>query len=392
MLISSGLVTSSALAEAEARQAAAGGHLDTVLLELGLVDEGKLLDLVGSISGFPVATADDLRRISDETLALVPAKLARRARAVPFASTPTTVSVALLDPRNLAVHDELGFVSGRRVTVHVALEARIAEALEKYYDEPMPARFGSLVDRMNRARFMWRHDATPGSIEARATEPRAAATPHERASHSSPPLRPTTPPTPHPSPTPAAAIASWNPPPLPLPQTRSGAGSHTAELDLQAFEARLAVLGDREQIGNYVLAFLRRVFPRVLLFVVRRDTITGWLGSGSGVDMTALDTFELPLDQPSLFASLAKEGNFHVGPLPPLPAHRQLAALWGGQLPRRCLLLPVRIKERLVTVIYCEIDDSTPPVDVYALQRLAAATSQAFEFCIVRRKMDQASG
>jgi hypothetical protein len=179
---------------------------------------------------------------------------------------------------------------------------------------------------------------------------------------------------------------------LPLPQSRAGSGPHAVDLDLEAFEARLAVLGDREQIGNYVLAFLRRVFPRVVLFVVRRDTVSGWLGSGSGVDLAALDAFELPLDQPSLFASLAREGNFHVGPLPPLPAHRQLAGLWGGQLPRRCLLLPVRIKERLVTVIYCEIDDSTPPIDVYALQRLAAATSQAFEFCIVRRKMDQASG
>lgn len=386
MLVSSGLVTQSALAEAEARHAAVGGHLDTVLLELDLVEESKLLDLVGSISGFPVATADDLRRIGDDALELVPAKLARRARAIPFAATPTTVSVALLDPRNLAVHDELGFVSGRRVSVHVALEARIAEALEKYYDEPMPARFGSLVDRMNRARFMWRHEATPGGVEPRAPQ-RGPAGPPAAA------LRPAAASPPHPSaPAPAAAIASWNPPPLPLPQGRAGAGPHAVDLDLEAFEARLAVLGDREQIGNYVLAFLRRVFPRVLLFMVRRDTVVGWLGSGSGVDMTALDSFQLALDQPSLFASLAKEGNFHVGPLPPLPAHRHLAALWGGQLPRRCLLLPVRIKERLVTVIYCEIDDSTPPVDVYALQRLAAATSQAFEFCIVRRKMDQASG
>ncbi|MFP5298944.1 MAG: hypothetical protein ACLGHL_08165, partial [Actinomycetota bacterium] len=42
----------------------------------------------------------------------------------------------------------------------------------------------------------------------------------------------------------------------------------------------------------------------------------------------------------------------HVGPLPPMPAHRELAQAWGGELPRDCVLLPVRLKDRLVAVIY----------------------------------------
>ena len=37
-----------------------------------------------------------------------------------------------------------------------------------------------------------------------------------------------------------------------------------------------------------------------------------------------------------------------------MPAHRQLARTWGGDLPRDCVMLPVRIKDRLVMVIYAD--------------------------------------
>src|SRR5690606_24737573 len=47
------------------------------------------------------------------------------------------------------------FVTGRRVRPLIASEARVFEALEKYYGLEAPTRFSKLVDRLNRARFLW---------------------------------------------------------------------------------------------------------------------------------------------------------------------------------------------------------------------------------------------
>jgi hypothetical protein len=414
-LLASGLLTSASFEEALRRQQSEGGHLDTALLELDAVPEDRILESVAALAGFPAARAEDLRGIDDDVLALVPAKFAKRLHAIPFAATTTSVSVAMLEPRNLALHDELAFVTGRRVVAYVALELRLREALEKFYGEPMHQRLAQLVDRANRARYMWQDGNKPAgrvgpplstSAPARpATGPGSGpptfvAAPNLDAP--APPADATTPTVVATAPPGISTVAppanhGWTPPPLPLPQLGSPAGNTKAGpstapvVDMDAFEARLSVLGDREQIGHHLLGFLRRSYPRVVLFMVKRDEVHGWLGSGHGVDLAALDAFRLNLSEPSLFADIAREGNFFVGPMPPLPAHRRLASLWGGQLPRRCLLLPVRIKERLVSVVYCDIDAATPPIDVYALQRLAAATGQAFEFCIVRRKLDQAN-
>src|SRR4029079_2834287 len=92
-------------------------------------------------------------------------KIARRLRAVPFRVEGGRLDVALMDPRNLAAQDEIAFASGKRVKVCVAAEIRILEALDKYYGEECPSRFGMVLDRLNRARFLWEKPAPPPAPE-----------------------------------------------------------------------------------------------------------------------------------------------------------------------------------------------------------------------------------
>src|SRR5690606_26614764 len=86
---------------------------------------------------------------------VVPAKVAKGRFAVPVRASSTQVEVAMIDTRDLAALDELAFVTGRRVRPLIASEARVFEALEKYYGLEAPTRFSKLVDRLNRARFLW---------------------------------------------------------------------------------------------------------------------------------------------------------------------------------------------------------------------------------------------
>jgi hypothetical protein len=58
-------------------------------------------------------------------------------------------------------------------------------------------------------------------------------------------------------------------------------------------------------------------------------------------------------------------------------------------MPRDCVLVPVRLRDRLVTVIYA---DGAPKgvggVDLGQMQRLAAVTATAYERCALQRKRD----
>jgi hypothetical protein len=156
-------------------------------------------------------------------------------------------------------------------------------------------------------------------------------------------------------------------------------------------ETRLLNPKDRDDVGATLIAYLRQDFTRVLLFKTVKTNVEGWMGAADGLDLDALRGVSVAFAQPSVFLSLKQGSAYYRGPLAPLPAHRDLARTWGGQLPSECLVLPVRIKDRLAAFIY--VDRATASLagaDMEGLQRLAAKTAIAFELCIMRSKLKQA--
>jgi hypothetical protein len=159
--------------------------------------------------------------------------------------------------------------------------------------------------------------------------------------------------------------------------------------NLGEVEAALARARDLEEVGQVLLGFLGRDHRRAALFQVSRDRVSGWQVHGTGVDRDAFAAFSIGFDQPSLFLNLRQGSGLYLGPLPPMSAHRQLARTWGGDLPRDCVLLPVRIKDRLVMALYA--DGATKgPVELPQMQRLMALATAAVERCILQRKRGEA--
>jgi hypothetical protein len=118
-----------------------------------------------------------------------------------------------------------------------------------------------------------------------------------------------------------------------------------------------------------------------------RDKITAWQAWGEGIDLKEFQRYAVGFDQPSLFLNLKNGSSVYLGPLPPMPAHRELARTWGGDLPRDCVMLPVRLNDRLVAVLYA---DGGKTVDLVSLQRLAASTAAALGRCILLKKQGEA--
>ena len=436
LLVTRGWISVQQLTRALKNQQAVGGQLGTCLLEMEALSEDLLLKGLAEQLGVPAAGVDDLRSVAEDALALLPPKVARRCRAVPIRVAGGRLDVAMLDPHNLTAQDELAFATGKRVRVHVLHEARIHEALDRYYGEEPPLRFVHLLDRLNRARYLWEREAQAGETVAAAPVaavlggrpgPGAAAPVRtiegewelslpELSEPAEPPPprdakpRPAVVATPVPKPAPAAKPAP--PPPAPAepeparPRTvaltvseRAALGAGPGEAppspslaSLPELEEALTAAAGRDEIGRLVVAFLAPTYRRVALLQVVRERVAGWLAQGEGIDPERFARFAVGFDQPSVFLNLRQGSGLHLGPLADMPAHRELAACWGGQLPRECLLLPVRLRDRLVTVLY--LDAAGGPlgrVDLEGLQRLAAAAARALERLILQKKKGSAA-
>jgi type II secretion system (T2SS) protein E len=419
LLVARGWITVQQLTRALKAQNVAGGRLGTCLLEMDALQEDLLLKGLAEHHGVPGVAVEDLRGIPEEVLNLIPDKLSRRCRAVPFRLEVGRLDVALLDPRNLAAQDEIAFSSGKRVRVYVANEVRIYEALEKYYGEEIPSRVSVILDRLNRARFLWEKPSE-------SAEPAAAQRPIESLFATPPRIRlpPSLPELIQPVPAPAAApavsppaaaaarTASLATAPVPVaaprpmsvaltPEERAELGAlawvepaaanrpSSAPANLDEVETALATAGDLEEVGEILLTFLARDHRRAALFQVSRDRVSGWKAQGAGVDREAFAAFSIGFDQPSLFLNLRQSSGLYLGPLPPMPAHRQLARTWGDDLPRDCMMLPVRIKDRLVMVIYAD-GGTRGPVELPQIQRLMSLATAAVGRCILQRKRGEA--
>lgn len=406
-----GTLSREQLLRALRHQKVVGGKLGTCLLEIDALAEDELLRALGEQQNVQFATPDDLRNVPAEVRAVVPGKVSKGRFAVPVRATSTQVEVAMIDTRDLAALDELAFVTGRRVRPLIASEARVFEALEKYYGLEAPTRFAKLVDRLNRARFLWGSREKAKSSDqlqwdpALGVRPPGEVTPAPGSAALEPPpvteailtappeLAPaSTPRSPHefaprvdvplPSPRPAAVVALPSSPPPPPPKP-------SGPMPLAEAERRLLEPEDADAIGRILIDAMSGRVRAAALFRTRRQEIQGWLGHG--LDVERLASIRIPLDRPSVFFTLREGGSLLRGPLAELPAHAELRGLLGSNVSSDLLLMPLRVRDRLAAALLVVPDPAAPAGDTLAdLQSLAAKAAIALELCIMRKKLHKA--
>lgn len=422
------------------QQQQVGGRLGTCLLEMGTISEEELVHVLGVQHGSDPVSIQEIRQIPEDVRALLSAKFAVRCKAVPVKASHSKVHIAMVDPRDLACQDELAFAVGRRLVVRAAPEVRILEALERYYDEPMPKRVAQLLDRLNRQRYLWQEqEGGTGSGPTRPAATRQSRDLFPSGPSLTPPSLPVPPgshrsqaeparlspppvadlyPTPPEMPKTASLAAEgpaveWPPPGADVeePQGDTGGEKRTrlsavslsageraalyggrapAPASYEGAQARLGEAEDPDTVATLLVDFLRQEFDRVILVSVRRDQVAGWTGDGDGLDGAELAALSIPLAQPSIFLNLQQGSTFHLGPLPAMPAHRPLVALLGGEVPAECLVLPVRLGDRMVAAIYCDRNgDPLGGIDLESLRSLADAAARALERCILLKRQAQ---
>ena len=153
LLLQNGWITKQQLGLAISKQREIGGRLGSCLLEMGAISEDLLDRTLAQQQGVPIATAEELGDIPRELVRMLPARIAIRYQAVPFRLSGPRVEIAMLEVDNLWLQDELSFIIGRRLKVHIASEVRLVSALAKYYDAPLTERFAKLEELLDQRRF-----------------------------------------------------------------------------------------------------------------------------------------------------------------------------------------------------------------------------------------------
>ena len=109
-----------------------GKPVAQVLQDYGLMDLDSILQLMADQLGTMVVAIDETA-LTPEVVAAVPAESARMYQCLPVALFGDTVQIALVDPFNPQVVDELGFTVKHTLQLVVADPAAVLKAIEKFY-------------------------------------------------------------------------------------------------------------------------------------------------------------------------------------------------------------------------------------------------------------------
>ncbi len=139
-----GLVTEYEIQEALAAQKDQGGSLGQILVDMDFVDEKDLLFALAVQSGMEFMDLDDIL-IPDEIVDLVDYTIAETYKVIPVAFDGTTVTLALSDPSNVSILDDLRFMLDSEVKGVVATEDAVDRAFEKYYGDKKAGSMESIV-------------------------------------------------------------------------------------------------------------------------------------------------------------------------------------------------------------------------------------------------------
>ncbi len=107
-------------------------RLASKALEKGIVDEINLLKALSSQYGIPATNMDEVE-INLANLEMVPKDIALKHIILPIAVTKDAINLAMANPDDRRVIDEIEFVSGKRVFPHVALHSQLLSVIEQCY-------------------------------------------------------------------------------------------------------------------------------------------------------------------------------------------------------------------------------------------------------------------
>ena len=134
LLVREGLITSEQLQQALEQQRATGMRLGYTLVKLGLIQEIEITKMLARQYRVP---AVDLSRfeVDEKIIKLIPPDVAVKHTVMPLKREGRTLTVAMADPTNVTVIDDLKFITRFDIFPVIAGEYTLRTAIERHYDQ-----------------------------------------------------------------------------------------------------------------------------------------------------------------------------------------------------------------------------------------------------------------
>jgi hypothetical protein len=148
LLIGSGAVSREKIALAQSRRTVYGGTLDTILLELGALDERTLTAHLAEATGLPAPLPERLASPGLEARGTMPAEDARRLSVAPLGRRDGVLELALHPEADVDAITAWADTAGLRIACFVVPEVRYRELMAAVYGDVIAPRFVSVLARL----------------------------------------------------------------------------------------------------------------------------------------------------------------------------------------------------------------------------------------------------
>ncbi len=425
-LVDQGILTAEQLAEAVRSQVVYGGRLGTNLVEIGYLGLDELAEHLCAFHGLPLAPLPWLESPAQKAIQVVPMPLIRRLKLLPLHLDREALHVAMVDPDDEEQRDFVSTAANRPVVPYVLPEIRLLYWLEIHLQIDRHPRYVNLAARLRRTDmrlsetetanlgrtlddpFASSPDAASDGSDDASDEPRIA-TPDQAPAvldrwFEDDVLRPEL----DASSDPAVASGAADEPepdeellleemvvdellePVPGAVAAPGDAPPPSPARVAELEARLAGAGERDGIVESVLELARAHCEVAVLFLVNGGKVTPFRASSTDVQARLTD-LEVPLGVHSIFAHPAVTGFAFRGAPPEGGIDGRLLESLDRSDIQDLLVQPIRIRERVVNLLYCDNgSNALGETSVAALGALADCAARAYERLILERKRERA--
>lgn len=131
-LVAQGVITQAQLTECIQEQNATKEKLGNILLQKGYVTKDVLLNALSYCLGVPYVRIADLQ-VERDALAVISERNARRFLIMPMSVKDNVLNIAMADPSNVVMKDEIEKIVNMKLSVSLIDETEVKEAIEKFY-------------------------------------------------------------------------------------------------------------------------------------------------------------------------------------------------------------------------------------------------------------------
>jgi type IV pilus assembly protein PilB len=132
LLVKRNFITSDQLKKVLEEQKSKGGRLESNLVRLGYIKEDELLSFLSAQFRVPSVKLSKIE-INPTVIKLIPSSTSKKYFIIPVNRVGPKLTLAMADPSNIIVIDEIKFMTGFNVEPVVASENEIVDAIKKYY-------------------------------------------------------------------------------------------------------------------------------------------------------------------------------------------------------------------------------------------------------------------